>query len=212
MPGTLRAKSTFGSIAARTPTVGRGMRVGIMGGTFNPPHAGHRQVATTAMKRLGLDQVWLLVTPGNPLKQNGTLPPLEQRIALTARLAAHPRIRVSGFERELRSTYTVDTLAFLKRRHPDVRFIWIMGADGLAGFHRWRNWREIAALMPFVVVDRPGFRLRAAASPAAHALRRFFLPEEKARILPTSTAPTWTFLSTRLSPLSSTGLRSKSMI
>lgn len=197
-------------MSARTPPVANGMRIGIMGGTFNPPHAGHLLAATTALRRLGLDQVWLLVTPGNPLKANGGLPPLELRLETTRQLADHPRLRVTGFETELRSAYTVDTLAFLALRHPGVRFVWVMGADGLANLHRWRKWRSIAALVPFVVVDRPGFRLSAMASPAAHALRRFFVPQQAAALVPAARPPAWTFLTTRLSSLSSTEIRGKS--
>jgi nicotinate-nucleotide adenylyltransferase len=151
-----------------------------------------------------------LVTPCNPLKGNGGLPPLAERLVQARQLARHPRMRISGFEAELGSAYTVDTLAFLRRRHPDVRFVWVMGADGLASFHRWRNWRVIAAMMPFVVVDRPGFRLRAMASPAAQALHRFFIPEERSRLVARGKAPIWTFLTTRLSHISSTEIRAKS--
>ena len=200
----------FGSIEARTPLVFAGQRIGVMGGTFNPPHDGHALVARTALKRLRLDQVWWLVTPGNPLKGNGQLPPLAARIEQTRKVAGDPHMRVTGFEAELGSAFTVDTLAFLKRRYPGVRFVWLMGADGLASFHRWRNWKEIAASIPIAVIDRPGFRLGAMASPAARSLRRFFLPEAQAALLARGRGPRWTFLSTKLSSLSSTELRAKS--
>ena len=199
------------TLKARTPLVFPGQRVGIMGGSFNPPHEGHVRVAETALRRLRLDQVWWLVTPGNPLKPNGGLPPLASRIAAVDRLIRDPRMKATGFEAALGSAFTVDTVSFLVRRHPGVRFVWLMGGDGLASFHRWRLWRRIAASMPMAVVDRPGFRLKAMASPAAHALARRFQPEQRAANLSRQrSSPMWTFLSTRLSPLSSTEIRSKS--
>jgi nicotinate-nucleotide adenylyltransferase len=206
-----RPRSSFGSIAARTPLTFAGQRIGVMGGTFNPPHDGHVQVAATAIKRLGLDQVWWLVTPGNPLKPNNQLPPLASRIMDARQLARHPRMRITGFEAALGSAFTVDTVTFLRRRYPGVHFIWLMGADGLASFHRWRDWRRIATLLPMVVVDRPGYRLKAMASPAAHALAGSFVPETAAgRLTRARRGRLWTFLTTRLSPLSSTDIRAKS--
>lgn len=208
MRPTLRS---IGSLKAHTPMVLPGQRVGLMGGSFNPPHDGHVRVAETALRRLDLDQVWWLVTPGNPLKANGGLPPQAERMAAVASLLRDPRMKPTGFEAALGSSYTVDTLSFLRRRHPGVRFVWLMGGDGLAQFHRWRNWRQIAALMPIAVVDRPGFRLKAMAAPAAHALDRSFRPESRARSLPgANRGGRWTFLTTRLSPLSSTEIRAKS--
>ncbi len=205
--------ASIGTLKARTPLVLPGQRVGIMGGSFNPPHEGHLRVAETALRRLRLDRVWWVVTPGNPLKSNGGLPPLASRIAAVERLISDPRMQATGFEAGLGSVYTVDTVSFLIRRHPGVAFVWLMGGDALAGFHRWRQWRQIAAEMPMAVVDRPGFRLKAMASPAAHALSRRFLPEARAASLPRRRSPPmWTFLTTRLSPLSSTEIRSKSMI
>ncbi len=204
-----RTGSSFGSIAARTPLAAAGLRVGIMGGTFNPPHEGHALVARTVLKRLALDQLWWVVTPGNPLKSANPVPPLGQRMTAAAAFAGHPRMRVTGFEAGLGSAFTVDTLAFLRLRHRGVRFVWIMGADGLASFHRWRDWRKIAALMPFAVVDRPGYRLRAMASPAAKALGKSFLREDHAAALGRRDGAKWTFLTTRLSPASSTEIRAK---
>lgn len=201
--------SSFGTLSARTPPLAAGQRIGIMGGSFNPPHAGHVLVAETAIRRLGLDQLWWVVTPGNPLKSNGGLPPLAARMAQVARLAGHPRMRVTGFEAALGVQYTVDALAFLRRRHPSVRFVWVMGADGLAAFHRWGRWRTIAALMPIAVIDRPGFRLSAMSSPAAHAQRRGWVPEAMAPRLASRRPPAWTLLTVPLSPQSSTALRAR---
>ncbi len=197
----------FGAIHVRTPHVHAGMRVGVMGGSFNPPHEGHAMVAATALKRLQLDQLWWLVTPGNPLKANSDLPKLADRMAACQALARNPRMRVTAFERELRTPYTAATLAFLKQRYPKVTFIWVMGADNLATFHRWQRWRQIAREMSIAVVDRPGWRLRALSSPAALALQRLRVPEARARQLAQSGRYRWTFLSARLSPASSTQLR-----
>ena len=121
----------------RLPPHSRGQRIGLLGGTFNPPHQAHLLVSLTALKRLKLDAVWWLVTPGNPLKNNEALPPLERRITACRKLAGHPRILVTGVERELGTHYTANTIAALKRRAPGVRFVWLMGADNLAQFHRW---------------------------------------------------------------------------
>lgn len=211
----LKSRGTaFGSIRVRTPLAFPGQRIGLMGGSFNPPHEAHLGVGRTAMKRLGLDRVWWLVTPGNPLKSHDGLPPLASRLAACRALARSPREVVTGFENALGTGFTATTLAFLRRRHPGVRFVWIMGADALAGFHRWRHWRDIARTMPVVVVDRPGWRWRASAAPAARALAALRLPEHKARTLLRRRrrhgAQRWTLLSTRLSPLSSTELRRRS--
>lgn len=191
----------------RVPAHGRGQRVGLMGGSFNPPHEGHREVADAAMRRLKLDQVWWIVTPGNPLKGHGDLRPLGERMSLVGRIAAHPRMRVTGFEADLGSPFTAVTIAFLKRRYSATQFVWIMGADSLAGFHRWQNWRSIAATVPMVIADRPEWRLKALASPAAQALSRFRLPESAAATLPGRTPPSWTFLTTRLIARASSEIR-----
>ena len=128
-----------------TPPAAAGQRIGLMGGSFNPPHDGHLAVSRTALRRLKLDRVWWLVSPGNPLKANDALPPLADRLAACRALTrGEPRILVSGLEADLGSAYTVDTVGFLVERFPATRFVWVMGADNLAGFHRWRRWREIA--------------------------------------------------------------------
>lgn len=197
----------FGSLAVKLPLAYPGQRIGVMGGSFNPPHDGHRIVAETALKRLGLDQLWWLVTPGNPLKATNALPPLAERMASTERFAHSPRMKVTGFERELGTPYTAATLQFLVRRSPGVHFVWIMGADNLATFDRWQHWRRIAGAMPIAVIDRPGWRLKALNGKAARALASSRIPEAKASLLPLCSPPTWTFLTSRLSPLSSSELR-----
>jgi nicotinate-nucleotide adenylyltransferase len=189
------------------PLHARGQRIGLLGGSFNPPHQAHLLVSLTALKRLKLDAVWWLVTPGNPLKNNSALPPLEKRIAACRALAKHPRIVVTGVERELGTHYTVDTIEALKRRAPDVRFVWLMGADNLAQFHRWGGWRRIAGMIPIAVIDRPWSASRALSMPAPLALARFRLPEREAAALARNRPPVWTFIHGKRSPLSSTALR-----
>ena len=150
---------------ARPPLAAAGMRIGLLGGSFNPPHEAHRAISLEALKRLRLDRVWWLVSPANPLKDPSALPSLESRIDAARDMARHPRIEVTGFSGG--SPYTVDLLNALKRRFPGVRFVWLMGADNLAEFHRWRAWERIFALVPIAVLDRPGYRLKALASRAA---------------------------------------------
>jgi nicotinate-nucleotide adenylyltransferase len=186
-----------------------GLRIGLLGGSFNPAHAAHRAISLFAMKRLGLDRVWWLVTPGNPLKDADALPPLADRLAAARRVARHPRIDVTGLESFIGTRYTIDTLAWLLRRFPLVRFVWIMGADNLRQFHRWENWRGIAARVPFAVVDRGGIGPAALAGPAAQALARNRIPENMARLLPLKRPPAWTYLHGLKSNLSSTALRAR---
>jgi nicotinate-nucleotide adenylyltransferase len=183
------------------------MRIGLFGGTFDPPHEAHRAACLIAMKRLGLDRVWWLVTPGNPLKDTRGLAPLEQRIAAARALARHPRIDVTGLEADIGARYTYDTVRYLIARCPGVRFVWIMGADNLRSFHRWQKWRAIAAMIPIVVVDRLGPSLYASGGPAGQALARWRIPEAAARTLPGRKPPAWVYLHGLKSPLSSTALR-----
>jgi len=205
----MKRGSDFGSIRVRPPLVQSGQRVGVMGGSFNPPHEGHRIVAETALKRLGLDQLWWLATPGNPLKFHGQLMPLAKRLDLIGRFATNPRMKITSFEAELNTPYTASTLDFLKRRYPDVHFVWVMGADNLAGFHRWQRWRSIADTMPIAVVDRPRWRFRALTSLASMAIGPARLPESQAKLLPFCSPPAWVFLTTRLSSKSSTEIRER---
>ena len=185
----------------------RGMRIGLLGGTFNPPHAAHREISLTALKRLGLDRVWWLVTPGNPLKDAAKLPKLEERVEAATRMARHPHIEVTGFSGE--SVYTADLLQQLKRRFPGVNFVWLMGADNLAAFDRWRDWESIFAAIPIAVLDRPGFRLKARASKAAQRFALYMVDESDVGGLALLEPPAWTILTHKLSPLSSTALRAK---
>jgi nicotinate-nucleotide adenylyltransferase len=199
--------SCLAAALKRLPQAAPGMRVGLLGGSFNPPHHGHRHVALMALKRLGLDRVWCMTSPGNPLKSSAELEGFDARLVDAARVLRHPRIDVTGFEAALNSAYTIDSLRFLKRRHPNVRFVWIMGGDNLACFHHWRNWREILALTPIAIFDRPEWRLKALAAPAARAAAKARRKESNARHLALTPPPAWTFVSIPLSGESSTRLR-----
>jgi nicotinate-nucleotide adenylyltransferase len=191
----------------RIPAFAPGQRIGLFGGTFDPPHEAHIAACLLAMKRLQLDRVWWLVTPGNPLKDTRDLAPLERRIAHARDMARHPRIVVSGLEAGIGVRFTFDTIRYLVTRCPGVRFVWIMGADNLRSFHRWQNWRDIAALVPIAVVDRLGPSLYAMGSIAAQALGRYRLRERDAARLADRSPPAWVFLHGLKSPLSSTALR-----
>ncbi len=184
-----------------------GMRIGLFGGTFDPAHAAHRAATLLAMKRLALDRVWWLVTPGNPLKDTRGLAPLAERLAAAQKLAHHPRIDVTGVEAQIGTRYTYETVAYLVRRCPGVHFVWIMGADNLRSFHRWQRWQDIAALMPMAVVDRLGPSLYSAAGAAGQALSRMRIPEWAAKTLSRRRPPAWVYLHGLKSPLSSTALR-----
>ena len=184
-----------------------GMRIGLFGGTFDPPHRAHLGAALLALKRLKLDRVWWLVTPGNPLKNTRGLAPLPDRIAAARTLTHHPRIDITGLEAVIKTRYTYDTILYLTTRYPGVKFVWIMGADNLRSFYRWQNWRGIASLVPIAVVDRLGPSLYATAGKAAQALGRFRIPEKAASTLADRSPPAWVYLHGLKSPLSSTALR-----
>jgi len=193
----------------RIPPHAPGQRIGLFGGTFDPPHEAHLAASLLALKRLSLDRVWWLVTPGNPLKDTSGLAPLDRRVAAARKLARHPRIDVTGLEAEIGVRYTYDTIRHLVSRCPGVHFVWIMGADNLRSFHRWQKWRGIARLVPIAVVDRLGPSLYAAGSVAAQALGRRRIPENAAASVPTRQPPAWVFLHGLKSPLSSTALRAE---
>lgn len=193
--------------ALRVPHVEPGMTVGLLGGSFNPPHEGHLNASLIALSRARLDRLWWLVTPGNPLKSTAELESLERRIELCRAMARHPRIEITAFEARYRVRYTEHTLSILKRIRPRVRFVWIMGADNLATFHRWQNWRRISEMMPIVVIDRPGSTLAHRSAPAAIALGRYRVDEADAGRIATMKPPAWTFLHGPRSPMSSTAIR-----
>jgi len=184
-----------------------GMRVGLFGGSFNPPHSGHLHVAETARIRLGLDRVVWLVSPQNPLKSARDTAPLEQRMAWTRALAAGPDMIVSDLESRAGLWWTVDTLRLLKSRHPQVKFVWIMGSDNLMGFHHWKGWTDIARLMPMAVVARPGSILGSRFAPTSTFFADRRVPASRAPVLATMEAPAWVYLTAPLNPQSSTAIR-----
>lgn len=188
-------------------SLARGLRVGLLGGSFNPAHAGHAHVARTAMLRLGLDRVIWLVSPQNPLKDARQSAPLAERMNSARRFARGPRMQVTDVETRLGVRYTIDTLRALKARWPGVDFVWIMGSDNLAGFHRWRGWTDIFRLVPVAVVARPGSLSRSRSAPAARRFAFARVHSREALTLPTRKAPAWTYLRAPLNPISSTTLR-----
>lgn len=188
-----------------------GMAVGLFGGSFNPAHDGHAHVAETALRRLGLDRVVWLVSPQNPLKDARDSAPLSERMAsarAAAKLAADGRAMVvSDFETRAGTRWTIDTLRALTARHPGVRFVWLMGSDNLASFHKWRGWTDIMRMMPMAVIARPGSLQHSRTSPAAARFATARVPAARARLLPDLPAPAWTYLAAPLNPRSSTALR-----
>lgn len=191
----------------RLPPFSPGQRIGLFGGSFNPPHAGHRTASLIALKRLRLDLIWWLVSPGNPLKEKAGLPPLAARLEAAQKIARHPKIIVTGAEAEIGTPYTIETLSYLKERCRGVRFVWLMGADNLAEFHRWKNWRKIFDLVPVAIIDRPGATLRSLNASTAQAVARFRVNESQAASLAERNPPAVIYLHGPRSPLSSTALR-----
>ncbi|WP_375415023.1 nicotinate-nucleotide adenylyltransferase [uncultured Bradyrhizobium sp.] len=196
-----------GPTSHEIPLHADGMRIGLLGGSFNPPHAAHRAISQFAIKRLKLDRVWWLVTPGNPLKEAASYHDLNARADAARKMADDPRIDVSCLESVIGTRYTEDTISYLRRRCSGAHFVWIMGADNLAQFHHWQNWRRIASEVPMAVIDRPPQGFRALAAPAARALARYRIAERDAGGLARRRAPAWVFLTGLKSSLSSTGLR-----
>ena len=183
-----------------------GQKIGLLGGSFDPPHAGHVHITLEALKRFRLDKVWWLVSPGNPLKREGPAP-LHRRMEEAGRVMHHPRVVVTDIEARLGTRYTVDTLAALVRRYPRHRFIWLMGADNLGQFHRWRDWRRIARTVPIAVIARPGYDAAALAAPATGWLRRFQRPARQAKNWTEWSVPALVLLRFRPDPTSATQLR-----
>ena len=209
----------FAGPARRVPAAGRpgalrlgfdlkpGMRVGLFGGSFNPAHAGHAHVAETALRRLRLDRVIWLVSPQNPLKATYETAELTRRLWGALRFAQGPSMIVSDAETRIGSVYTVDTLRVLKARYRGVCFVWIMGADSLASFHRWRGWTQIMRETPVAIVSRPWANLKSRFSPAASRFAFARLPARAARTLPCRAPPAWVYLTAPLNFTSSTALR-----
>ncbi|MDA8586407.1 nicotinate-nucleotide adenylyltransferase [Rhodobacteraceae bacterium] len=188
------------------PLARPGMSIGLLGGSFDPAHEGHAHITREALKRLGLDEVWWLVSPGNPLKESGPAP-LVDRMEHARRVMAHPRVRITDIEARLGTRYTFQTLTALTALYPHVHFVWLMGADNLADFHRWESWREIMGLVPVAVLARPGQRISARMSIAARHFRQHRLKARDARSLAFAEPPAWVFLNVPMRDLSSSGIR-----
>ncbi|SDR22889.1 nicotinate-nucleotide adenylyltransferase [Pseudovibrio sp. Tun.PSC04-5.I4] len=211
-PQTFDSRGKLGEVPPswlRLPYAADGNRIGLFGGSFNPPHPGHFLVAETALRRLELDQIWWLVTPGNPLKSRHELTSLEERVCATKALARHPRMKVTAFEAVLGTSYTASTLKSLRRIRPRLNFVWVMGADNLANFHHWQNWQSIIEGVPVAIVDRPKATLSSLSARVCQRYAFAQIKEESARQLPECKAPCWTILHGPLDETSSTLLRDR---
>ncbi|MBB3066517.1 nicotinate-nucleotide adenylyltransferase [Limibacillus halophilus] len=184
-----------------------GARIGLLGGSFNPAHEAHRELSMAALRRLGLDEVWWLVSPQNPLKPQQGMAQLARRRASAERKASHPAIRVTTLESQLGTIYTAETLAVLKALFPRVRFVWLMGADNLCQIDRWQDWEAIFQSLPVAVFDRPPYSIRATLAKAAQRFAKFRLPEKSAGLLVTTQPPAWVYVHGRKNPLSATRIR-----
>ncbi len=182
-------------------------RLGLLGGSFNPPHTGHREISLAALERLNLDVVWWLVTPGNPLKDSTVYAPFDERLRRARAFADHCDIVVSDFERRHNLQYTVDTIERLQLLNPTVQFIWLMGADSLASFDQWKDWKRISELVSIAVFNRPGYTQNALDSAAATALKAFRIDELEPELLLESEPPAWIYFSDTDNSMSSTALR-----
>ena len=185
-----------------------GLRIGLLGGSFNPAHVGHMHVSKVALRQLGLDYVWWLVSPQNPLKGKRGMAPLKRRLAAAKKRARGPRIRVTDIERALKTRYTVDTLTALKRRFPGVHFIWLMGSDNFLELPRWRRWKRIFSLVPVAVVPRPGTAAKLRRSEAAKRFAKARVPARRLSFKP----PAWTILRAAGVKASATRLRAASVL
>lgn len=184
------------------------MRIGLLGGSFDPPHAGHVHISRWALRTFHLDAVWWIVSPGNPLKAKGPAP-MARRLERAHQLVSHPRVRVTDLEVTLGTRYTADTLRALKQHYKGVSFVWLMGADNLAQFHLWEEWRWIMDNVPVGVLARPGEQLQAGLSPAARAYSHARLPARRGRALSHRKAPVWTLLTGPMIDLSSSEIRAR---
>ena len=189
------------------PVAKAGQVVGLLGGSFDPAHEGHVHITRTALKRFGLDRVWWLVSPANPLKKRGPAP-LADRMARARQVMQHPRVEVTDIESRLGTRYTAETVAALQARYPAVRFVWLMGADNLAQFHRWQDWRWIMDNVPVGVLARPNDRISARLSKAARVYREAMLQGRASEVLGRGDAPRWCFVNIPMSDASSTAIRS----
>ena len=190
------------------PFAAPGQVVGLLGGSFDPAHAGHAHITREALKRFGLDRVWWLVSPGNPLKSRGPAP-LEDRLAHARTVMRHPRVEITGIEAQLGTRYTAQTLRHLRRLYPEVRFVWLMGADNLAQLHLWQDWQTIMETVPVGVLARPGQRISARVSRAAAHYAAYRIPGRFSQMLGRAEAPAWCFVNVPMVDLSSTEIRAR---
>jgi len=187
----------------------RRLRVGLLGGSFNPAHGGHRRISIEALKRLELDQIWWLVAPQNPLKPRRDTAPLAKRLERARAVAAHPRIRVTDLEARLDTRYTVDTVARIRDRFAETRFVWLMGADNLATLHRWRRWRQLVDMVPIAIFDRDPYSYVALASVAAHRFESARWTADDVSGLVMAAPPAWCLLRLRTHPAASSAIRAE---
>lgn len=192
-----------------SPEPWKGRAIGLLGGSFNPAHEGHRHISLYALKMLGLDAVWWMVSPQNPLKSSKDMMPLQKRMAEAQKTANHPQITVTDIEQYLGTRYTADTLARLRDRFPETRFVWLMGTDNLRQIHRWQDWQDIFMQTPICVLDRPPRGNSIKSCPAAERFRPYMLPQSMATTLKTAKTPAWTILHIPLNPLSATQIRAE---
>jgi nicotinate-nucleotide adenylyltransferase len=192
-----------------TSNLWSGSTVGLLGGSFNPAHEGHRYISLQAMKRLGLDAVWWLVSPQNPLKAKQGMAPLAARLATARAVADHPQIFVTDIERELGTQYTLDTIHALQTRFPRARFVWLMGADNLLTFHKWHKWQSIFKALPVCVLDRPPRHSSLRACPAFERFRASLVPQQNAASILRKRPPAWTILHIPLNEMSATEIRAQ---
>ena len=194
-------------IPLQRPWLAKGMRIGLLGGSFNPAHEGHRDISLTALARLKLDRVWWMVSPQNPLKSTDGMAGLNDRLETARKIANHPRIHVTDIERVLGTQFTRDTLVHLCTVYPHVYFVWLMGADNMIQLPKWYGWQQIMRTVPVAVIDRPGYGLKAQMGKAAQTFDQARINEEEAAMLPTMKPPAWVMLHAKLNPTSATGLR-----
>ncbi|MEX1662928.1 nicotinate-nucleotide adenylyltransferase [Thioclava sp. 15-R06ZXC-3] len=190
------------------PIARPGMRIGILGGSFDPAHSGHALITREALRRFSLDQVWWMISPGNPLKRAGPAP-MAQRIAQAAQVIQDPRVVITDIEARIGTRFTADTLAHLQAIYPGVRFVWLMGADNLVQFDQWDHWRDIMDRVPVGILARPGWRMRGRTARAARIYAQFELPARAAHALGDMQTPAWSFVNIPMSPLSSSAIRAQ---
>ena len=184
-------------------------KIALLGGSFNPAHSGHVQISEIALKKLNLDYVWWIVSPRNPIKNYDKLMPIEDRIEKAKNIISNKKILVTDIENKINTKYTIDTLKYLTTRYAETKFVWLMGADNLTNFHLWKSWKEIAKMMPIVIIDRPESSLKALASLAANYLKQYRIDEADSNHLVYKKSPAWVFIHDQLNGMSSTEIRNK---